>query len=152
MLTAAEARVHRLVCGFGLYELGHLEGRLASVVPRLLFRTRDTAVWRARSPRHAPPPRVPTLLLHGDADGLVPVAQARALAAHRDSLGLPTELVVYPGAPHAFFQRDTPVAHEAARAIVRYLTEASGATTTNDAPHQREVVRAELTRDRQHRE
>lgn len=122
MLVAGTEPVHRLACAFGLYELDHLEGGLASIVPRLLFRSPDRALWHARSPRHAPQPSAPTLLLHGTADGLVPAGQAEALAAHRRSLGLPTSLVIYPGAPHGFFQRDCPEAHAGAAAIAAHLT------------------------------
>jgi acetyl esterase len=106
MLVAAsleDGAVHRLACGFGLYELDHLRGPLAGVVPRLLFRTPDRERWSARSPRGGAQPRIPTLLLHGTDDGLVPVEHARRLAAHRETLGLETKLVIYPGAPHGFF-------------------------------------------------
>lgn len=121
--SAPEEEVYRLACGFGLYELDHLHGRLASVVPRLLFRTPDRGTWKMRSPRGAAQPRTPTLLLHGDADGLVPVAQAHRLAAHRDALGLPTRLVVYPDAPHGFFQFASEAAHEGAAEIVAHVSE-----------------------------
>ncbi len=109
MLTAAreELAVHRLVSVFGLYELQHLRGPLASVVPRLLFRTADRERWSERSPRGSAQTSIPTLLLHGTADGLVPVDHARRLAAHREALGLPTKLVIYPGAPHGFFNTET---------------------------------------------
>ena len=110
MLVAAsldDGAVHRLACGFGLYELDHLHGPLAGVVPRLLFRTPDRARWSERSPRGGAQPKIPTLLLHGTEDGLVPVEHARRLAAHRESLGLETKLVIYPGAPHGFFNTKT---------------------------------------------
>ncbi|MBK7396080.1 MAG: alpha/beta hydrolase [Myxococcales bacterium] len=126
MLAAAREPLHRLVSCFGLYELDHLEGPLARVVPRLLFRSRDPRRWAARSPRHAEPPKAPTLLLHGDDDGLVPVAQARRLAAHREALGLPTRLVVYEGAPHGFFNAPCPAAEQAAREIVTHVTSGTG--------------------------
>lgn len=105
MLAAARAgvAVHRLACCFGLYETDHLEAGFASLLPRLLFETADRASWRERSPRGVTQPAVPTLLLHGSGDGLVPVEQARRLAVHRESLGLPTRLVIYPDAPHNFF-------------------------------------------------
>jgi acetyl esterase/lipase len=113
------ARVHRLVCCFGLYDLDLPDP--ASLLPRLLLRTPDRAVWRARSPLRAPQPPAPTLLLHGSADRLVPVAQARRLAAARDALGLPTRLVVYPGAPHAFFTGPHRVADTAFADLLDHL-------------------------------
>lgn len=111
---------------FGLYEVDHLRGP-AALLPRLLFATPDRAQWLARSPRHAPQPAVPTLLLHGTDDGLVPVAQAERLAAHRTSLGLPTRLVIYEDAPHGFFNL---AHHPAAEAGVREIVDhACGATS-----------------------
>jgi len=105
MLAAAREhdKLHRLACCFGLYEVDHLRGPLTNLMLRLLFRTRDRTAWSQRSPLGAAQPSVPTLLLHGSDDGLVPVEQARRLAARRDELGLPTKLVIYPGAPHGFF-------------------------------------------------
>ncbi len=122
MLAAARAEVHRLVSVFGLYELDHLTGPLATLVPRLLFRTTDRASWHARSPRGATQPTAPALLLHGTADGLVPVDQARRLAAHREALGLPTKLVIYDGAPHGFFNAPGDVCEAAAREIVAHVS------------------------------
>lgn len=125
MLAAgrAEGALHRLICGFGLYDLDHLNGPLSSVVPRLLFRTADRATWHARSPMSERQPRVPTLLLHGTDDGLVPVAQARLLAARREALGLPTRLVVLEGAPHGFFNFPSRAADQGVREIVRHVVE-----------------------------
>ncbi|NVB82640.1 MAG: alpha/beta hydrolase [Kofleriaceae bacterium] len=119
-LLAADAALHRLVLCFGLYDMDHLQGPLASLLPRMLFATSDRAVWRERSPGAAHP-AVPTLLLHGDDDGLVPVEQARRLAAAREVLGLPTRLVVYPGAPHGFFNLEGSVAGAATAEIVDYV-------------------------------
>jgi carboxymethylenebutenolidase len=42
----------------------------------------------------------PILILHGDADRIVPVAEARKLAALLESRQLPFELVIYQGAGH----------------------------------------------------
>jgi acetyl esterase/lipase len=103
---------------FGLYEADHLSGPLASVLPRLLFRSRDRAAWASRSPRGAAQPEAPTLLIHGADDGLVPVEQAHRLAAHRESLGRPTRLLVYPGAPHGFFNHPCDAAEQATAALI----------------------------------
>lgn len=109
-----------LVCCFGLYEVDHLRGP-AGLLPRLMFGTRDRAAWRARSPAHVTQPAVPTLLLHGSDDGLVPVAQAERLAARREAAGLPTRLVVYPGAPHGFFNMAGAAADDGVRDIVDHV-------------------------------
>ena len=127
MLAAARTapgELAGLACGFGLYELEHLRGP-ASLLPRLLLRTADRAAWRERSPCRAPQPAVPTLLLHGGDDGLVPVEQAHRLAAHREALGLPTRLVIYPGAPHGFFNVPSPAADAGAREIVAHVARGS---------------------------
>jgi len=116
----AHGRLAALVCCFGLYEIGHLRGP-ASLLPRLLFRTRDREAWSDRSPRFAAQPVAPTLLLHGSDDGLVPVEQARRLAAHREALGLPTRLVIYPGAPHGFFNLPVPAADAGVREIIEHV-------------------------------
>lgn len=124
MLAASRAEpgaVHRLVSVFGLYEFDHLRGPLARVIPRLVLGTNARSSWHARSPRGASQPSAPTLLLHGTADGLVPVAQARRLAAHRESLGLPTKLVVIEGAPHGFFNTASEACEQGAREIVAFV-------------------------------
>lgn len=118
-----------LVSCFGLYEVDHLQG-LASLFPRLLFATADRAAWTARSPRHAAQPAAPTLLLHGTEDDLVPVVQAQRLAAHRESLGLPTRLVIYDAAPHGFFNL---AHHPAAEAAVQEIVGHAYSTATSAA-------------------
>lgn len=124
LLAAARAepgRLASLVLGFGLYEVDHLRGPVASLLPRLLFETRDRAAWQARSPGHVVQPAIPTLLLHGDDDGLVPVAQAHRLAERRAALGLPTRLEVYAGAPHGFFNFAGPAAEAGMAAILEHV-------------------------------
>jgi acetyl esterase/lipase len=109
-----------LNCCFGLYEVDHLRGP-ATLLPRLLFATTDRNSWLSRSPRHVAQPKMSTLLLHGTDDGLVPVEQAHRLAAHRESLGLATRLVIYDGAPHGFFNVPVPAAEAAAREIIAHV-------------------------------
>jgi acetyl esterase/lipase len=116
------ARLARIACCFGLYEIDHLHGP-ATLLPRFLFGTSDRDAWTKRSPRFAPQPAVPTLLLHGGDDGLVPAEQARRLAAHRESLGLATRLVIYDGVPHGFFNLAVPAADAGARELVSYVAQ-----------------------------
>jgi len=124
MLAASEVDVQRLVCGFALYDVAPWDSPPTSLLWRRLFRSSDRALWRQRSPVGATQPRAPTLLLHGDADWIVPVSQARHIAAHRHALGLETKLVVYPGAPHGFFTRESPAAYEGAKEILAHLDQA----------------------------
>jgi carboxymethylenebutenolidase len=44
----------------------------------------------------------PTLILHGEADRVVPVANARALQGLLEARGIPFEIQVYPGQAHGF--------------------------------------------------
>jgi acetyl esterase/lipase len=120
----ASSALAGLVCCFGLYEIEHLRGP-ATLLPRMLFRTADRAAWIERSPRYAAQPAIPTLLLHGSDDGLVPVEQAHRLAAHRESIGLPTRLVIYPGAPHGFFNVPVPAADAGVEEIIAHSTSCS---------------------------
>jgi carboxymethylenebutenolidase len=47
----------------------------------------------------------PLLILHGDADAIIPVENGRALAALAKKLGGTSELVIYPGERHGFGSR-----------------------------------------------
>jgi carboxymethylenebutenolidase len=49
--------------------------------------------------------RAPLLMLLGGADQHLPAADAEALAAAAEQRGVPAEVIVYPGAPHSFFDR-----------------------------------------------
>jgi carboxymethylenebutenolidase len=53
----------------------------------------------------APTVRVPVLGLFGGADAGIPAEQVQSLDAALDQAGVPHTLVVYPGAPHSFFDR-----------------------------------------------
>jgi carboxymethylenebutenolidase len=44
----------------------------------------------------------PLLVLHGDADQVIPVDAGKELAAEAKQLGAPVELVIYPGESHGF--------------------------------------------------
>ena len=114
LLAAARAPVAALACCFGLYEIDHLRGP-AAMLPRLLV---GATPW---IDRFAVQPAAPTLILHGDADVLVPVAQAHRLAARRAALALPTKLVIYRDAPHGFFNRPCEARDAALREIIAHV-------------------------------
>jgi acetyl esterase/lipase len=122
LAASREPAVHRLACCFGAYEIEHIDGPLGRLIPPLLFRTRDRDQWTAGSPAHVAQPAMPTLLLHGTDDGLIPVQQAERLAATREAQRLPTRLVVYPGAPHGFFNMPSTAAEEGARELIGHVT------------------------------
>ena len=48
--------------------------------------------------------KTPTLLLVGERDGECPAPQSREFWHALKTLGVPTELVIYPGEGHAFLQ------------------------------------------------
>lgn len=52
----------------------------------------------------------PTLIIHGDADTLVPIQQAQILVEKLKSVGVPAELVVKPGAGHGWPELTADVA------------------------------------------
>lgn len=51
----------------------------------------------------------PVLILHGDADTMVPVSEARALDAMLTKAGRPHQMHIYPGTPHGFNFESTPI-------------------------------------------
>jgi acetyl esterase/lipase len=61
------------------------------------------AVGREISPiTHVTKESAPTLIIHGDADKLVPIQQAEIMTARLKESGVPAELVVKPGAAHGW--------------------------------------------------
>lgn len=125
LLAAAERsvpRLHRLICAFGLYDFASVD-RSGQLLMRLLLGTADRERWRALSPLERAGARVPTMLVHGEADAVVPAAQAKWLARRRAALGLATRVAFYPGQPHGFFNRTSPVTDRALRDILAFLGE-----------------------------
>lgn len=81
--------------------LSYVPGVLAGIVgstPAL-----NAAAYAASSPiNYVTPKSAPTLLLQGDKDLLVPVAQANLLGEKLKTAGVTYELVVYPNEEHGF--------------------------------------------------
>lgn len=57
--------------------------------------------------------RCPLLLIYGEEDQGVPAEQGRELKRQLESIGKDVELVVYPGADHAFFNDSRPEVYNA---------------------------------------
>ncbi|GAA1261309.1 alpha/beta fold hydrolase [Saccharothrix xinjiangensis] len=68
-----------------------------------------------------PAHRPPTLLLHGGADGTVPVEASRELATAAPGLGWPVRYVEVPGAEHTAAWNADPAAYE--RVVAEFLAE-----------------------------
>jgi acetyl esterase/lipase len=65
---------------------------------------KDPALWAASSPiTHIGSASPPALLIQSEADDVVPFGQALRLAQAFGAAGVPVELVLIPGAPHAFW-------------------------------------------------
>ena len=72
----------------------------------------------------------PVLLIHGDADDLVPLADSEILSAKLSEIGVTHELLVIEGGDHGF--RNPEHRGEARRAMVAWFKEYLGTTTTAD--------------------
>ncbi len=74
--------------------------------------------------------RLPVLGLFGDADQAIPVEQVRAFEAGLEEAGVAHEIVVYPGAPHSFFDRSAAEHAEASqdawRRVLGFLDQVAG--------------------------
>lgn len=88
------------------------------------YATEKTAQLQARSVLHwldKLPPQLPILLLHGDKDVRVEVAQSQTLAKALAEKGQPHKLVVYPGADHGLYPNRAEADAETAAWLKQYL-------------------------------
>jgi acetyl esterase/lipase len=68
------------------------------------LRSSDPDLWAFASPTtHVDGSSAPLLLIHSEDDGVSPVNQSLLLAERYSVEGAPVELVLFPGAPHAFW-------------------------------------------------
>lgn len=83
----------------------------------------DPDAARGASPvSYVSPKSVPCLIQHGDADGLVPVSQGRALRDALRAAGVPTEYREVEGAGHCFVDGNTaPILPQVVAFLDRYL-------------------------------
>lgn len=64
----------------------------------------------------------PTLIIHGEADRVVPVKEAQDLAAFLDEIGATYELLTYPEAGHGFDNQNSADANDSIQRTVDFLS------------------------------
>ncbi|MBT3219888.1 MAG: alpha/beta hydrolase [Proteobacteria bacterium] len=107
LLTAARhpGKISQLICFFGLYEFESLGGPLGVLLRQYYLKGEDPAKWSPLNQATEIP--MPLTMLHGTADTLVPVEQAKEMEMIRRKAKLPTELHLLEGLPHAFLNQTT---------------------------------------------
>jgi acetyl esterase/lipase len=87
---------------FAFREFDAQRGRFGEFVP-VTDEAKIREIGRQISPiNHVTADDAPTLILHGDADKLVPIQQSEAIIAKFKEVGVPAKLVVKPGAGHGW--------------------------------------------------
>jgi acetyl esterase/lipase len=102
-----ESRVQAVVNLYGPSDLANLFRSPGAVMPLRMYIGRDPKDapdrYRDASPiAHASGRSAPTLIIHGEADMLVPLAQSHAMAARLNEAGVRSRVIVVPRAGHAF--------------------------------------------------
>ena len=113
--------ISRLAAVFGVYDFRTLTGQIPEWIASQLVGSKEPSRLLRKSPIGQEQTNAPVLLIHGDNDRLVPVEQAYALCAERERRGLPCQLSVYAGAPHAFLNWDGPFANQALQELSAFL-------------------------------
>ncbi|MBW1878540.1 MAG: alpha/beta hydrolase [Deltaproteobacteria bacterium] len=121
LAARTEVPLHALVGIYGVYDFTDLPWRSA-FLGRFLLRSMDHSVWRQRSPWRNCLEKVPMLLQHGTADGIVPVRHTTRLANFRRTHDLPVITGYYDGAGHAFYRHpELPVTRKALEDLLDFL-------------------------------
>lgn len=95
---------------------------LAGIIPFYSGMTRAFAGMEGTALENAHKISFPVLGLYGGADQGIPVEMVNHLDAELDRANVPHELIIYPGAPHSFFDRKfAEFANESADAWARVL-------------------------------
>lgn len=118
----SEHAYHRLVNVYGAVDFHEMPGRAKALLVRMLLGTGDRRVWQQRSPSAHAHTEAPLLTLHGTRDELVPVAHATRLHEARLARGLPSELELVKGMPHAWLNdASLPETERAVERVVAFL-------------------------------
>jgi len=92
------------------FEFNEFDPKLRRIVP-IADQNRILEIGRSISPAyHASPGDAPALIIHGDADKLVPIQQAQVIVEKLQAAGVPARLVTKPGAGHGWSGVDKDVA------------------------------------------
>jgi carboxymethylenebutenolidase len=78
---------------------------LAGVIPFYAGLSRDMGAGKGSVLQAAQHVKYPVLGFFGGADQNIPVEQVQELDKALDQAGVEHEIVIYPGAPHSFFDR-----------------------------------------------
>jgi carboxymethylenebutenolidase len=99
---------------------------LAGVIPFYGGLSRDMDAGKGSVLQAAQHVRYPVLGLYGGADQSIPVEQVQELDTTLDQAGIEHEIVIYPGAPHSFFDRRfaefTQESEDAWKRVVAFIT------------------------------
>jgi acetyl esterase/lipase len=124
-VDGVSSRVQAVVAFNGAFDLAELlerrTGRARDPVLNLLGG--DPAQAAAASPiSHVDALAAPTLLLHGEVDETIPIAQSHAFARRLQQSGVRARVYAEPGAAHGFFNR-TPYYQRTLPEMERFLLE-----------------------------
>jgi len=115
-------RYERLVNIHGVTDFELISGRRADLLMRLVHGSSDRGALRDRSPVHRSDVDAPILSLHGTDDRLVSPAHSTRLHERRRRLGLPSELELFEGMRHGWFNvASLPETERGLRRIERFL-------------------------------
>ncbi|HEY4378015.1 MAG TPA: alpha/beta hydrolase [Acidimicrobiales bacterium] len=126
----ADTSVVAAVPFYGVYDFTNRDGTgladMEKMLADVVFKTRlaeDRETWeQASTMSWVRPDAPPFMIVHGENDTLVPVAQARSFAAMlRAESKSPVVYVELPGTQHAFEIFDSPRSHHAVHAAGRFL-------------------------------
>jgi pimeloyl-ACP methyl ester carboxylesterase len=124
---------------FSLVRRSAIRLTICSAPNPLLWNSPELIAWEGYT--RLPAIRVPTLVIHGESDRLVPAGNGRIISERIPD----SELVMIPRASHIFFTDQTAAAHDA---ILRFLAANTGAQRKNVAANASARVQALSPKER----
>lgn len=123
LATARDANVRAVVVYYPVTDVMRWKSTTANAdIPGYISAVCEPGGVERRSPlANVAPLRAPVLLVHGDQDTRVPTEQSLLLRSERIRIGLPTELLLVPGAQHGFTASEEAVARPVVDAFLAKL-------------------------------